>query len=207
MLLAGSGNLQAADTFDAELAQIQRQWAVIKYQTAEQSQDIAFERLSQTAHSLSERHPNRAESLVWESIVLSSHAGSRRGLDKMGALSEVEQARDLLLKAEKIDATLLGGSVYTSLGALYAKVPGWPLGFGNKKKAHAYLQKALALNPKGIDPNYFMGELLFEQNKYQDAYKMLQKAQQSPQRPMRKLADQGRHKEIKKLMSKIKRFM
>jgi len=52
-----------------------------------------------------------------------------------------------------------------------------------------------------------MGELLFEQNKYQDAYKMLQKAQKSPQRPMRKLADRGRHRETKKLVAKIKRFM
>ena len=50
----------------------------------------------------------------------------------------------------------------TSLGTLYYKVPGWPIGFGSDKKAREYLAKALDLNPTGIDPNYFMGEFLFD---------------------------------------------
>jgi len=46
----------------------------------------------------------------------------------------------------------LNGSVYNSLGSLYAKVPGWPLGFGDKKKAQAYFEKALAINRTGSTP-------------------------------------------------------
>jgi tetratricopeptide (TPR) repeat protein len=207
MLLIGSGTLQAAQPMDAEVAQIQQQWAVVNYKTSKQSKTKAFEHLAQKAHAVSERYPNQAEPLVWESIVLSSYAGSLSGISKMGALSKVEQARDLLLKAEKINSTMLDGSIYTSLGALYYKVPGWPLGFGDNKKAYSYLQKALAVNPNGIDPNFFLGELLFYQNKYQEAYQVLQKAQKSPPRPSREIADQGRRKEVAQLIAKVKRFM
>ena len=48
---------------------------------------------------------------------------------------------------------MLDGSAYNSLGVLYYKVPGWPVGFGDKAKARELLQKALAINPKGIDAN------------------------------------------------------
>lgn len=207
VLLLGAGNLQAAQSMEAAVAEIERQWAAINYQTSEQSQSNAFERLAQKAHAVSESYPNSPEALVWESIVLSSYAGSLSGLSKMSALSKAEQARDLLLKAEKINSTVQDGSIYTSLGALYFKVPGWPLGFGDNKKAYAYLQKALEINPNGIDPNYFLGELLFYQNKYKEAYQVLLKAQKSPPRPSREIADQGRRAEVAQLLAKVKRFM
>lgn len=207
ILLIGAGSLQAARPMDVAVAEIEHQWAVINYQTSDQSKTEAFERLAQKAHKVSELYPNRPEPLVWESIVLSSHAGSLSGLSKMGALSKAKMARDLLLKAEKISASMPDGSVYTSLGALYFKVPGWPLGFGDNKKAYAYLQKALEMNPNGIDPNYFLGELLFYQNKYKEAYQVLLKAQKSPPRPSREIADQGRRKEVSHLLAKVKRFM
>lgn len=207
VLLLGAGNLQAAQSMEAAVAEVERQWAAINYQTSEQSQTKAFERLAQKAHAVSERYPNSPEPLVWESIVLSSYAGSLSGLSKMNALSKAEQARDLLLKAEKINSTVQDGSIYTSLGALYFKVPGWPLGFGDNKKAYAYLQKALEINPNGIDPNYFLGELLFYQNKYKEAYQVLLKAQKSPPRPAREIADRGRREEVTQLLAKVKRFM
>jgi hypothetical protein len=56
-----------------------------------------------------------------------------------------------------IDPRALQGSAYTSLGSLYYQVPGWPIGFGDDKRAEAMLLKALEINPDGIDPNYFYG--------------------------------------------------
>ena len=41
-------------------------------------------------------------------------------------------------------------------------MPGWPIGFGDKKKAEEYLKKALAANPDGIDPNFFYGDFLLD---------------------------------------------
>ena len=88
----------------------------------------------------------------------STHAGAKGGL---GALSMVREARDLLEQAEKIDPDTLNGSIYTTLGSLYYQVPGWPSGYGDDKKAEIFLKKALAINPSGIDPNYFYGDFLY----------------------------------------------
>jgi Tfp pilus assembly protein PilF len=96
------------------------------------------------------------------------------------------------------------GSAYTSLGTLYFKVPGWPVGFGDEEKAEELLSKALTLNPDGIDPNYFYGEFLLEQKRYEEAEKALLKAQQAPARPNRELADSGRQEEIQVALLKVR---
>jgi Tfp pilus assembly protein PilF len=114
-----------------------------------------------------------------------------------------KQARDLLLQAERIDPKALDGSVYTSLGALYAKVPGWPIGFGDQKKAAAYFEKALAINPNGMDPNYLYGDFLFSQGRYRDSEQALERALHAPPRPNRPLADKGRKGEIEALLTQI----
>ena len=109
-----------------------------------------------------------------------------------------------MLGAEKIDASALDGSVYTSLGSLYAKAPGWPLAFGDKKQAAAYLRKALAINPDGIDPNYFYGDLLIEQKQKAEAERYLNKALAAAPRPGRDDADSGRRAEIQQALAKLK---
>ena len=79
----------------------------------------------------------------------------------------------------------LDGSAYTSLGSLYYQVPGWPIGFGDDAKARELLQKALALNPEGIDPNYFMGDFLYRKGDYEAARQALARALKAPPRPDR----------------------
>jgi Tfp pilus assembly protein PilF len=101
-----------------------------------------------------------------------------------------------------IDGEALSGSAYTSLGALYFKVPGWPVGFGSDDKAEEYLLKGLSINPDGIDPNYFYGEFLYEQGEFEQSREYLLKAQKAPARPDRPVADEGRQKEIGALLSK-----
>ena len=103
----------------------------------------------------------------------------------------------------KLDPQALQGSAYTSLGTLYYKVPGFPIGFGNKNKAREYLQHALAINPDGVDPNFFYGEFLLEQDEYEQALEHLQKALQAPPRPGREQADAGRRKEIEMLIARV----
>ena len=108
-----------------------------------------------------------------------------------------------LEQAIALDATALQGSAYTSLGVLYYKVPGWPVGFGSDKKARKLLTKALELNPQGIDPNYFYAEFLTEERDYKAAMRYLQIAKQAPARPERPLADSGRQQEIATLERKL----
>lgn len=198
VLLAGPA---AASDFDAALAAIQSDWAEVNYGPADKAKSLpAFESLAQRAHAFAAAHPERAEPLVWEGIVLSSWAGRQGGL---GALKLAKQAREKLEAAEELDASVLQGSVYTSLGALYYKVPGWPIGFGSDKRAREYLQRALAINPDGIDPNYFYGDLLIEQNDFDAAREHLERALAAPPRPGRERADAGRREEIRTRLDQI----
>ena len=184
--------LSLAD-MNQDLLAIQKAWAVANYQTPESRQESAFESLEKRARQLVERYPDRAEPRIWLAISLSTDAGVNGGLS---ALGKVKEARKLLEEAEKIDPEALHGSIYTSLGSLYYKVPGWPLAFGNDDKARRYLQKALAINPAGIDPNYFYGDFLISQDHPKEAIEYLRRARQAPPRPDRPIADAGRRREI-----------
>lgn len=203
MLLAWfllSGPAYAAN-LDDDIRHLQDEWAVANYKTtAGDARVKAFEALSQRAAAVSAQYPQRAEPLAWEGIILSTYAGAKGGL---GALSLAKQARVKLEKALQLDANALNGSVYTSLGTLYHKVPGFPLGFGDDKKARQYLEKAIALNPDGIDSNYFYGEYLLDTGKHDQAREHLQRALRAPARNGREVADAGRRQEVAALLEKL----
>lgn len=203
-LLAGPAfaAVAANPAFDAELASIQQAWAKVNYETPAGDQRVdAFAALEKRAEKFVHDHPARAEALIWEGIIESSYAGAKGGL---GALSLCKEARDNLEAALKLDPNALNGSAYTSLGALYYKVPGFPVGFGDDEKAGKLLQKALQLNPNGIDSNYFYAEYLYEQGKYQESLQYLDRASKAAPRPGRETADKGRHGEIAALTAKVK---
>ncbi len=202
MSLATAG-AALADAVDTGIAQIQGEWAHINYEVESKPARVGqFDRLAARAEALAKQYPNRAEPLVWQAIILSTEAGAKGG---MGALPLVQKAKALLERAEKINPTALNGSVYTTLGSLYYQVPGFPVGFGDKNKARAYLKKALAVNPNGIDPNYFYGDFLYQQGEYAEAARVLQRAAAAPARPGRELADRGRRAEIRELLAKVRR--
>jgi tetratricopeptide (TPR) repeat protein len=197
-----SAGMARADALADDLGALQHGWAHAYYELSGAQQSRQFETLAQHAGQLTLRYGGRAEPLVWEAIVLSSEAKFKGGL---GALSLVKRARELLLAAEHIDPQALDGSVYASLGSLYAKVPGWPIGFGDKDKARTYLQKALSINPQGIDPNYFYAELLLDDGDRAGAAAFLNKALAAPPRPGREDADAGRRAEAQQLLASLQR--
>jgi tetratricopeptide (TPR) repeat protein len=200
MALMQAGWAAADQNMDTAIQELQQEWAVVKYQTAKDQQDAAFTLLEAKAESAVQAYPQAAEPLVWEAIILSTHAGVSGGL---GALSKVKQARVLLEKAASIEPNALHGSIYTSLGSLYYQVPGWPIGFGDDKKAEQYLKQALTQNPDGIDQNYFYGDFLRDQGRYQEAVTYLTKAINAAPRPHRELADQGRREEAKHVLAMV----
>jgi len=180
---------------------LQKQWAIVNYQIPKDQQEDAFEKLAKIATQVVVNNPKNPHALVWEGIIYSTYAGVA-GTFSAGKLAK--HAKISYEKAISIDGSVLKGSAYTSLGVLYYKVPGWPLSFGNNKKAVKNLKKGLELNPNGIDSNYFYADYLYdEEDDYQAAKKYLTTAQNAPERSTRPLADSGRHKEIKQLMQKI----
>jgi len=169
----------ADDAFDAQLLEIQTRWAEANYRETGKAQKQAFESLLDDARAFAAAHADRAEAGVWHGIVASSYAGVK---GPFGAMSLAKEAKAALESAETLDPSVLDGSVYTSLGALYYKVPGGMIGFGDKDKARDYLEKAVQANPSGMDSNFFYAEFLFEQDEYAAAREALLKAQQAPPR-------------------------
>ena len=183
----------ADEKVDAAIVKLQHDWARANYQIPDGQQEPVLKALSEEAHQVTAANPGAPEAMIWEAIILSTYAKAKGGL---GALKLAEKSRDLLLAAEKINPNALNGSIYTSLGSLYYKVPGWPIGFGDKKKAREYLEKALQQNPAGIDPNYFYADFLSEQGEYAKAVEYYKKALAAPARPGREDADAGRRQDV-----------
>jgi tetratricopeptide (TPR) repeat protein len=184
-----------------EVREIQSEWARLYYMDEFLNKNYReLQALADQADLLAQDHPQNAEALVWDAIVLSTLAEKKGGL---GALSLVKKARLKLEQAEAIDPEVLGGSVYASLGSLYSKVPGWPIGFGNDTKAEKYFRKALAINPQGLDINYFFAEYLVDQGNDVMALEHIERALQAAPMADRPLADQGRRQQVLKLRAEL----
>lgn len=192
----------AADDFDADLKAVRDGWSIANYRTPKDQQEDAFQKLMVQSAAFVDKYPKRPEALIWDGIVLSTYAGVNGGL---GAMAPAKKSRERFEAALAIDDKALDGSAYTSLGTLYHKMPGWPIGFGSDKKARTYLEKALQIAPAAIDPNYFYGEFLYDEGEYAEALRHLEIAQKAPPRPGREIADAGRQAEIAALIAKVKK--
>lgn len=197
---AATAPIAAPDAAVAAYTALQARWAEIKYGLPEKDQSAAFEALVKQADAAVAAHPRDARVLTWRGIVLSTWAGAKGGL---GALSLCKRAKADFEAALAIDERALDGSAHTSLGSLYYQVPGWPVGFGDDDKAREHLSAGLALNPAGIDSNYFWGDFLHEEGDDAGAEVALRKALDAPPRPGREQADAGRRGEIEHLLAEL----
>lgn len=194
--------LSASSFAVTPLQDVQSKWAVCQYQVEDEDQKIkCLENLIMHNTAMLQQMPDNPELTVWLAINKASLAGAQGGL---GALSLANEAKALLEKVIATAPNTLDGSAYTSLGSLYYKVPGWPLGFGDDEKAEEMLKKALEINPKGIDPNYFYGDFLAEDGRTKEAKVYLTRAKQAEPRLNRLLADKGRQLEIDAALEKLK---
>lgn len=200
-LSLSSLSMAAAPTVNAGITELQHEWEVIQYTVPKSGREERFSALATQAHQLTQAHPDQPEPHIWEGIILSSWANAKGG---MGALGLAKQAKAEFETAISIDPRAMGGSAVSTLGVLYYKVPGWPIGFGDNARAETLLKQALTINPASIDTNYFYADYLAETNRKMEALPYLQRALQAPPRPGREIADKGRRDEINTLMAKIK---
>ena len=192
-----------ADWVD-DMKLMQTQWAKFNYLTSKSSKQEGLEQLLDIANEKLAIYPDQPEILIWHAIIEASYAGSLSAINPT-ALGYVKSAKKHLEEAIDIDGDVLDGSAYTSLGSLYYQVPGWPIGFGDSDKANEYLKKGLALNPNGIDSNFFYADFLIDKGEIEEAKVYLTKARKAPSRPGREDADQGRRIEVLQLIEKIKK--
>jgi len=185
---------------DADIHSIELQWEHIKFaENGSPNQFTHIDTLAKYAASVAQKYPNRVEPLIWEGIVTSEEAGMASTLNAMGY---AKRAKAILEEAYKRDPSALSAGAPTSLGVLYYRVPGWPLGFGSNNEARALLQQAVRLAPNGMDANYFYADFLMSQHEYAAAYKVLKHALSLPPQPDRPLWDKNRRAVIKELMAK-----
>ena len=197
-MLAGISHAHAGET---SVADLQHDWAVANYQLSGDPQKDAFEALIERADAAAVAQPKDAGLLIWQGIIKSTYAGVKGGL---GALKLAKAARKSLEAAIATDANALGGSAYASLGTLYYKVPGWPLGFGSDKKAVQLLDKALAINPDDIETISLYADYLLHKKEFERAEQFFVKAMQAEPLVDRPVADAGRRALIDVALAEVR---
>jgi len=184
----------------SDVSAVNRGWAHITYEVKGSStQTKALDQLAKEAATVVARYPGQAEPLLWQGIIVSEQANRANFFHKLGLATK---ARDILQKAYSIDPKAAQGGAAMSLGVLYYKVPGSPLAWGDEDKAGRLLKQALALDPDGLDANYFYGDYLLDQGDKAGARTHLQKALRAPRDPNRPVWDTGRRREVRALLAK-----
>jgi tetratricopeptide (TPR) repeat protein len=200
VLLAVNTTANAA-AHDNDVEKLRIDWAMAKYRTPKDQQIAALEKVIHEAETLNSKHPHQPEVMVWYATSLSSYAQLKGG---MGVLPHVKKARDLLESSIGMDSHVTNGFAQGVLGALYARVPGWPIAFGDKTKARSHLQTAIQIDPQGSDSNYYYGDFLLTVGEYADARRHLEIAQHAPIRQGYEIQDRGRKGEIAASLAKLK---
>lgn len=200
-LLALTVPAHAAGSMSDDVKGINDSWAHITYEVKGSStQTKALDKLADRAAAVVAKYPGQAAPLLWQGIVVSEQANRANIFHK---LSLATKARDIIAKAYAIDPKVADGGAAMSLGVLYHKVPGSPIAFGDDAKAKRLLREALALDPEGLDANYFYGDFLYDQGDKAGAKSYLQKALRAPHDPSRPAWDAGRRREVAALLGKI----
>ncbi|MCT2398198.1 tetratricopeptide repeat protein [Novosphingobium mangrovi (ex Huang et al. 2023)] len=190
----------AAADMASDVAAVNHGWAHITYEVKGSStQTKALDKLAKDAALVVARYPGKAEPLLWQGIIVSEQANRANFFHKLGLATK---ARDILQKAYSIDPNAAQGGAAMSLGVLYFKVPGSPLAWGDDDKAGKLLKQALAIDPEGLDANYFYGDYLLDQGDKAAARSYLQKALRAPHDPLRPVWDAGRRREVRALLAK-----
>jgi tetratricopeptide (TPR) repeat protein len=207
LLIASAPFAHASDNpaLDADILNLAESWAKAKYlsKTDDERQE-KMEPVGAAADALVERYPGRVEALIWDGIVTSERASLTWGLT---ALDLATTARDMLIRAEKMDSKALDAGAPTSLGVLYYRVPGFPLGWGDNDKARHYLEEAVRNAPNGRDAHYFYADFLYEQGEYKHAEAVLLKALTLPPHPERPTWDKYFPQVMRGLLERVRQKM
>lgn len=191
----------AAPGLADEILALDQAWAQVAFGgLGSAAKSAALARLEAQAARLAARHPGAAEPLLWQGLIAAEQAAQASLFSKMGF---ARRSRDFLARAYALDRGAAGGAAARGLGVLYYKVPGPPIGFGDRDRARRFLREALAVDPDGLDNNYFQADFLFSQGNRTAARTYVQRALRAPQDPSRPLWDAARRREARALMAKL----
>jgi hypothetical protein len=202
LVLMSVASIRAAEaqTLDDLLLEIESRWAAATHETDGRQHQETLKKLLQDVRDLHASYPGRPGAAAWHGIVARAYMDAK---GSNGSMRLAREARDALLKAESLDALVLGGRVYANLGSLYSKVPSSFGGFGNKTRGIGYLWKAIVVDPDGMDSNYLYAEVLLDEKDYPAARDALLRANNAPARPGHPEADLARKLAVATLLAKL----
>jgi tetratricopeptide (TPR) repeat protein len=199
-LVAAPAFPSRADTLPGEIRALDEGWVRLTYQSGDAARQARLlAQLSSTAQALVAQYPGQAEPLLWHGILLAEQANRASLFRKLGLAT---RSRDAIARAYRIDPRVGGGKAAIMLGVLYYKVPGSPIGFGDTDRARVFLREALAIDPDGLDANYFYGDFLLTRGDKAGARSYLRKALEAPRDPARPVWDAGRRRDIQAALRK-----
>ncbi|WP_427030591.1 hypothetical protein [Halomonas sp. H2] len=189
-----------AAAFESELFSLKNRWEHTVTELPANERESTLKSLAGEVEQLAEQYSNEASVLVWQGIILASYARERGGL---GALGTAGDAREVLEQAIEIDPQGLNGSAYVTLGALYDRAPGRPLGFGNSDTAERMFQRALEIRPDGIDVNHYYAAFLQEEGNEQAAREHAERAVNGTARDNRQASDEALRRDAEALLNQL----
>ncbi|MCG6658658.1 hypothetical protein HOP52_12935 [Halomonas campisalis] len=192
--------LGSALAWEAQVDALTQRWEQITTGAADGDARRALDALADEAEALAAAHPDEAMPLIWHGIIEASHARERSGL---GALSSARSARDSLEQAIELDPEGGNGSAYVTLGALYDRAPGRPIGFGNSDTAERMFQRALEIRPDGIDVNFYYAAFLEEEGRLDEAREHASRAVEGEARASRPASDEALREQARALLARL----
>ena len=202
MISTASPSYAANDGLAASVRHIQSEWERIKFTVPEGAQQTQLmNALGDEADKIAADNPNKVEAQIWDGIVTSERASLASAFSALGL---AKRARDVLVTAYKLDPAALDAGATTSLGVLYYRVPGFPIGFGDKKQARQLLEEGTKLAPQGMDAWYFYGDFLMNEGEAPKAAAAFQHALAIPVKTDRPNWDKNRRLMIQQDLQKLK---
>jgi len=175
-------------------------WSEATYRTDAGAREQRLARIDVQAQRAVAEDPRNAELLAWAGIVAASHAGEKGGI---GALSIARRAKGWLERAIDLDPDTIEGGALTGLGVLYDQMPGWPIGFGDDRKAEALLGDAARRHPDNANAHFFHGEFLAAHDRPEKAREAFERARAIPVRPDTLVADQGLQSRVLEALQRL----
>ena len=209
LLVALSVGAQASETpsLKSELLRLAHDWEHVKLQVSDRDdQERQMGSLAQRVAQIAKQYENIPDPIVWVGIITSEQASmANDNGSPMKALELAKRARDILERVEKTNPETMDAGAPTTLGVLYDRVPGFPIGFGDKARARHFLEEAVTSAPNGLDANFFYGAFLYKHGEQSEAARILERALTLPELSNRPIWDELLRAAIRQTLSEIRR--
>lgn len=127
-----------------------------------------FENAIETADQALALNANDVRGLFWKAAAMGKVAEDSGIINALRMLRPMES---MLLKVIELDEHYENAGAHRALGRMYHQLPGFPISFGNNRKALMHLKRAHELFPRDVITRAFYAELLYDSGKKVEARK------------------------------------